>query len=59
MWRLDRMRELGLMCGGAAVRPALAVDRDVCSQDLTIQAAIGAFSDGDTVIVADGTYSGN
>ncbi len=39
-------------------QPARAITRNVPSQYATIQAAINAASNGDTVLVADGTYTG-
>ena len=39
--------------------PAVAVDRYVPSSYPTIQAAIDVAQDGDTVLVADGTYTGD
>ena len=41
------------------VVPVLGADRKVPSQYSTIQAGINAASDGDTVLVADGTYTGD
>ncbi len=41
-----------------ALTPAFAATLTVPAQHATIQAAINAAANGDTVLIADGTYSG-
>ncbi len=47
------------VCAGWVAAPASAATLNVPSQYATIQAAVNAAANGDTVLIADGTYSGD